>query len=181
MNPGAIRTSVGSEAVGGRPDESCPECGQFSIVATNRPDTFQYGSGASAVTLQVTVPVRSCSSCNYEFVEGEAEILYHEAVCRHLDVMVPSEIKQIRSKWKYTRDQFARLTRLGRATLARWERGTLIQNRAYDQYLFLLSFADNIRRLQERSDDNVARPKFRCIAPQPADYTAARDFNLRAA
>jgi hypothetical protein len=47
-----------------------------------------------------------------------------------------------------SRAEFARLTKLGEATLVRWEKGSLIQNPANDQYLRLLGFEDNIRRLR---------------------------------
>ena len=42
------------------------------------------------------------------------------------------------------------ITRLGAASIARWEAGSLLQNRAYDSLLYLLCFGDNLHRLRRR-------------------------------
>ena len=49
-----------------------------------------------------------------------------------------------------TRAAFAEMTRLGEASLARWEKGLLIQNPANDQLLYLLRFPENVERLRAR-------------------------------
>ena len=62
------------------------------------------------------------------------------------------EIKALREKLGLSRTEFARLTRLGEATIARWERGELIQNAGNDSLLRLLQYEDNVRRLRRRAE-----------------------------
>ena len=119
-------------------DLACPLCGGDSIVTVLSTDTFKYGSGNSAATLQVNLPVRRCTSCQFEFVDHEGERLRHEAVCRHMRVLAPAQVREVRERYGMSRAAFAQLTALGEATLSRWENGVLIQNRAYDRYLRLL-------------------------------------------
>jgi hypothetical protein len=54
-------------------------------------------------------------------------------------MLTPREITAIREQYSQGRAQFSRITRIGEATLARWERGALIQNPAFDQYLRLIA------------------------------------------
>jgi putative zinc finger/helix-turn-helix YgiT family protein len=127
----------------------CPECGhpEIDTVWANCP--FPYGVGPEAVELDVRLPVRKCRKCGFEFFDEEAEDLRHEAVCRHLGVLTPREIKALRRKFGFSRADLARLTGLGEATIARWERGELIQNVANDRYLRLLAAnPENVETLE---------------------------------
>ena len=52
--------------------------------------------------------------------------------------------------------------------MSRWERGIVVQNRAYDNYLYLLSFRKNLNELLKRQEqDNLA-------ALTPAEETETR-------
>ena len=95
--------------------------------------------------------IRVCTECGFEFLDDEAEDIRHAAVCRHLGVMTPAEIQSLRDRLQLTQAEFARITRLGPATVSRWERGESVQNAAYDQYLYLLSFSENVERLKGRA------------------------------
>jgi DNA-binding transcriptional regulator YiaG len=64
--------------------------------------------------------------------------------------MTPREVEAVRTRLRMTRAAFADLTRLGEASLARWEKGLLIQNPANDQLLYLLLFPENVERLRSR-------------------------------
>jgi len=128
----------------------CPACGDHNIRTTVETETFTYGDGAEAVDLTVHVPVRTCNSCGFQFTDDIAEVVRHEAVCRHLGVMSPKEIQGVRKAYGMSRADFARLTRIGEASLARWENGLLIQSPAYDQFLYLLRFPENLERLKSR-------------------------------
>jgi len=83
-----------------------------------------------------------------EFTDESAEVLKHAAVCKHLGVMTPAEILDLRRRYGLSRGDFARITKLGEASLARWENGNLIQSQAYDQYLSLLKDPGNFERLR---------------------------------
>lgn len=170
---------------------SCPECGSEKIVTETIDHRFSYGQENSAVELSARIPVRRCEECGSEFFDYEAEDLMHEAVCRHLHVMTPSEVRSIRQQHgNLSRAEFARVTRLGEATIGRWERGALIQNAAYDQLLYLLTFTENLIRLQKRIEIEIAEPvespkaisvstqRFRSISPTPSLMTEAASFDL---
>jgi len=126
----------------------CAECGSTNVETRLEKQQFPYGQGRNTVEIEASVPVRHCLQCGFEFLDGAAESRRHEAVCRHLGVLTPDDIKEIREAYGLSRAEFSRLTRLGEATLTRWESAALIQNAAYDRYLRLLRFPENFRRLQ---------------------------------
>ena len=129
----------------------CPLCGGGVTTSWTR-HTFNYGSGESAVELSVEVPVHRCDDCDFEFTDETAESLRHEAVCDHLGVLAPAEIRRIRERHGMTRAQFAQVTGLGEASLNRWENGLNIQNHANDRYLRLLEHPAIMRQLVELRD-----------------------------
>lgn len=116
----------------------CEMCGAPGLSTELVRDPFIYGVGDDAVELSVDIPVHTCNQCKVCFTGREAEVIQHEAVCRHLGVLTPEEIRGIRKQYGLSRAAFARLTGFGRASLARWERGELIQNTSSDRYLKLL-------------------------------------------
>lgn len=137
--------------VSAKPITPCPECGGRRIDTETIVHSFPYGDGESKVDLTTSVPLHRCHDCGAEFFDGTAETLMHDEVCRHLGVMTPAEIRLLRERCgDLTRTEFARITKLGEATLGRWERGELIQNSANDQLLYLLTFPENVIRLRER-------------------------------
>ena len=72
-----------------------------------------------------------------------------KAVCQHLGVLSPVEVRGIRKRYEMNRSEFAQVTGLGEATLNRWENGTLVQNRANDRYLRLLAIPEVMNRLTQ--------------------------------
>ena len=135
----------------------CPLCDGEPIVTIQRIDTFDYGSGASAVTLKVDLPVRCCTECDFEFVDHKGERLRHEAVCRHLGVLTPAEVRGVREQYGMTRAAFAKVTGLGEATLTRWENGAVVQNRANDRFLRLLTSRWIMSSLERLSAPEAAK------------------------
>ena len=133
----------------------CGECGSKKIETTWQSYKFPYGLGADTVELSCKVPLRNCGDCGFSFMDGEAEDLCHAAVCKHLGVMPPEKIKALRGLYSLTQTQFCEITKLGEATLSRWERGIVVQNSAYDNYLYLLGFRKNLDRLQQRQKQNI--------------------------
>ena len=129
-------------------DYTCPRCAGSAVTTAQHRHAFSYGSGESAVDLTVTLPVRRCSSCDFEFLDDEAERLKHDAVCQHFGVLTPAEIRRIRESYGMTRAAFARVTGLGEATLNRWENGIMIQTLANDRYLRLLASPATMQRLK---------------------------------
>ncbi len=130
--------------------EVCPNCEGTEFSVERREQKFLYGREGEASELTAEVPVHQCKSCGFEFTGEEAEEARHEAVCRYLRVMTPREILALRKKYEMTRTEFGELSRLGTASLARWETGVLIQNGANDQLLYLLQFEENVALLNDR-------------------------------
>lgn len=129
----------------------CPECGGEDISTSTEDHRFPYGEGESKVELTATIPIHKCRECQAEFLDSVAEDLMHGEVCRHLGVMTPAEVRTVRERCgSLTRSEFALLTKLGEATVGRWERGEQIQDTAIDQLFYLLTFPDNVIRLRQR-------------------------------
>lgn len=155
----------------------CPMCGGNDVRTTTAMEKFVYGDGPEAVELTAQVPVRTCNACGFQFTDDVAEEARHEVVCRHLGVMTPKEISRIRKAYGMSRAVFARLTRIGEASLARWENGLLIQNQAYDHFLHLLTFPENLERLKSRKTE--AQLALQHYTPSPSSRTGKGGIRLR--
>jgi putative zinc finger/helix-turn-helix YgiT family protein len=137
------------ESVGQASETVCPACGASAVAVRRVVQPFEYGEGAGSVTLEASIEVGSCAACGLEFTTGEAERARHDAVCRFLGVMTPREIRALRKRYALSQTEFARLTRVGEASVTRWENALLIQNGGYDQFLYLLTFSENLERLRD--------------------------------
>lgn len=166
---------------------TCPSCGVPVRAVREERDSFSYRSGETVVELFADVPVYSCAGCGVEFTDEEAEDRRHAAVCRHLGVLTPAEIRSLRLSHNLSRSEFARLTGIGDATIARWERGSLIQNAGYDQLLRLLRHRDNIERLRARAAEHnnntgaTSLAKFRYLTRTAELEVARASFRLQKA
>jgi len=167
----------------------CGECGSERIRTSREIYNFPYGVGNDTVELSCEVPFRKCSDCGFSFLDHVAEDICQKAICQHLGVMTPSQVKGLRKLYNLTQSEFAEITKLGPATLSRWERGIVIQNQAYDNYLYLLGFKENLRLIQERSksagtlEDAVEtkqQPTFRELKVTKELLDCKRSFKLTA-
>lgn len=142
---------LNEEAAGGRQDSgfTCPDCGGHNFTTVQHNDAFEYGAGDSPETLHARVPVHCCDSCDFEFLGREGRLIKHEAVCRHLGLLTPTEIRSIRESHGMSRTAFAEVTGFGEGTLNRWENGSVIQNQEDDHYLRLLESPGILRRLND--------------------------------
>lgn len=169
-------------------EETCFDC-DSPVRKTWGTHTFTYGLGAAAVELTVDLPIHVCPSCGLEFFDDEAETLKHEAVCAHLGVLSPNEIRGIRRMHGMSRAAFSKITGLGEATLNRWENGILIQSAANDRYLRLLAAPSNLRTLKRLtsapagscSPSEVDGGLFRAIKVSNEHRRQQADFRLRRA
>ncbi len=158
-------------------DYACPQCGEKGAVTTSSYlHTFRYGSGESAVDLTVELPLRRCSSCEFEFLDDEAECLEHEAICAHLGVLSPKEIRGIREAYDLSRNEFVQVTGLGEATLNRWENGIIIQTLANDRYLRLLALPLNMQRL--KSFGSSAQTSSSSVNPNGGKFQALSESDI---
>ncbi len=172
-----------------RMDTACPLCGSEGITTSQHRHSFYYGSGESAVELTVTLPVRRCDTCEFEYLDEVAERVKHEAVCEHFGVLSPGEIRHIRDYHRMTRAKFAQVTGLGEASLNRWENGINIQTQANDRYLRLLALPQNMRYLEDLAASDSLSPsisvpvqkRFRVLDLTHAKREEGRSFQLRKA
>ena len=148
-------------------DCPCPQCGTPQVETVYVEETFDHGGRKKPIRVAARLPIRHCRNCDFSFEDWKTEEARRRAACAQVGVLSPEEIRAIRKAYGLSQKAFAQLTRLGGATLNRWERGHLIQNGAYDDYLYLLSFPENLERLKDRrrfgeqSDDK----RFQCLRP----------------
>jgi putative zinc finger/helix-turn-helix YgiT family protein len=156
------------------PSPTCPNCGSDRVVTDFETDHFKYGDGADAVELSARVLVSSCQNCQFEFTDGNADDGRQLAIRRHLGLLSPDEIGTIRKRCARTRKEFAKTTRIGEASLARWENGQLLQSAALDNYLFLLTHPENYGRLKNRAVQSAVAA---VEMTNPADCPTFRSIN----
>ncbi len=135
---------------------ACLRCGSTALNIGPREVEFDYGGREKPFRVKATFPFITCRECGFSCVDGEDETLQHEAACRHLGVMTPTEIRTLRERLGLTQEALADLTGHGVASIRRWEGGLVIQNEASDRLLYLMTFPDNIERLWNRTSGNDA-------------------------
>ena len=160
----------------------CDECGH-QVTTTWHDHQFVYGSGDAAAEIGVRLPVRRCDCCDFGYLDEEGERLKHEAVCRHLGVLTPQEIRDIRARLGLSRAGLAELTGIGEASLSRWENGIKIQTLAYDRCLRLLCYT-GIATLLKQIARTPSAPlsqgrKYRFLKVTPVCIQRQASFSLR--
>jgi len=118
----------------------CPCCGIGPIVDDVRTEIIEFSLDGEPTRVEVNgVPIERCIACGEEFSGPMAAEVKHQAICRTLGLLNPEEIRRLREQLGLTQAELSRLSGIGEATISRWERGRLIQNRAMDRYLRLLA------------------------------------------
>ena len=120
----------------------CPNCDSTNVENRTTTDKFQYGVGDNAVELTATIPISHCRACGLEYSGEDAERIRHEVICEHLQLLSPNRIAEVRTSYGVSRAKFAEISRIGMATLSRWENGEILQNAAMDMYMRLLARRD---------------------------------------
>ena len=135
----------------------CVLCGSSEIATRQEEISFPVSTRGKEDTLRVTIPVHECKECEFEFTSPVADKIQHDAVCRFLNVMTPSEVREVRKKSGLTQSKFAEITGIGVASINRWEKGGVIQNPAMDNFLFLTGIPGNLNALssRRRTSNNV--------------------------
>ncbi|MBY0528448.1 MAG: type II toxin-antitoxin system MqsA family antitoxin [Gemmataceae bacterium] len=151
----------------------CSLCGKGLLKPCRIDKTFEYGDeDTNLITVSARdVPVEVCEACGEIYSGPDAARVEHEAICRALGLLPPSEIRRIREQFGPSQEEFAELTGIGVATISRWERGRMLQNKAMDRYLRLLDhYPDNRRRLESLNGpvETELPPGRRIMAPDSA-------------
>lgn len=167
-----ITTASGNQA-GQAPVEECAICGEIAAHARVVPQEFAYLDGDREVVLQAETPVLHCDACGETYAGADAEVAQHEAVCHYLGRLSPREIRELRERLGITQARLAELTKIGIASIKRWETGNHIQNASLDARL----------RALDTDTAGVPQPRggfrFR-FDPEPDAINASRRFELRA-
>lgn len=84
-----------------------------------------------------------CQRCGEEFfLPGQMDAVLRRAAdqIRHEEGLLgPDQIRAIRERYRISQAEFERLLGTGPKTVTRWERGTVVQNRATDSLLRLVA------------------------------------------
>lgn len=167
---------------------TCASCGSDHLTTRMEVDEFPYGIEGDPVILKARVKVFHCRDCQFDFTGPSAEVARHAAVCRHLGIMKPAEIREVREKYGLSRGAFASVTRIGEASIGRWEAGSHLQSRAFDNFLYLLRYEENLIRLRSRFKEFIAPEtpsnvvefsKFQCIEATDQVCLEQTRFELR--
>ena len=183
-----MRSKTANPKTYGAEQLECPSCDSGRIRTEWTDHRFNYGLEPEPIELRCKLPLRICEACGNQFMDHVGETLRHETVCRHLGVMTPREIQDLREKYGATQAQFSQLTGFGEASLSRWETGASIQSKTFDNYLFLLTVPENVQRLRSRTltgtpseDRQALQRRFRSIEITDARLNHQRLFVLRRA
>lgn len=129
---------------------TCPSCRESEVSTTMERDQFVFRSGGIDYNVSADVPVHSCPACGESFVSEIGETARHAAICHAMRRLTPQEIHSLRhERLRLSRKNFAELSGIGEASLARWESGELIQSESNDNLLRLLASDDNVRSLRK--------------------------------
>jgi putative zinc finger/helix-turn-helix YgiT family protein len=129
----------------------CPECERGYLDPFTRNEEFDFDLGEETIkVLARDVPVERCDVCGMIASGPAAAKVRHEAICRAAGLLTPSEIKAIRDQFDWSQQYLAELTDFGVATISRWERGRLLQNRSNNKVLQALRDCPTFREYLER-------------------------------
>jgi len=134
------------------------------------------------VELRADVPVISCSSCGERYTDDRAADIRHDAVCRFLGRLTPSDLRKIRESYGYSQAQWSELTGIGIASIKRWESGVLIQGVALDRFIRVLSNThglDLLKNLSGLRSGSIPQRTFRTTI-SALTVKDASAFHLRA-
>lgn len=129
----------------------CPDCESSHLVNKFENEAMEYGAGDSATIINVAIPVTHCLNCGFSFTGSDAANLRHDAICRHLNLLTPLEIRQLRVSLGLTQEGFSKLSGIGVASLGRWEASQLLQSKSHDKLMRLMGNAQNIKQLKQEA------------------------------
>ena len=117
--------------------ETCPICGHG--IASHESDR-DIRIGKRSVSVRATLP--TCSGCGEVFLTADEatrlQIRAADTIRGQEGLLLPAEIRDIRTQLGLTQPQLERLIGAGPKTVVRWERGTVFQNSATDNLLRVL-------------------------------------------
>ena len=127
----------------------CPDCGHGGDGALVRKRvTHRWQEGVHEKRqYSAELDVIACTKCGAEVVDEYARLQQHEVWCKENGLLGPRAIRDLRDRLKLSQEDFAKLLRLGSASVRRWERGVTVQNASLDSLMRLLQRSANVTDL----------------------------------
>lgn len=132
--------------------------------------------GEEGETFTVMVPALKCDACGEVITDHRAEVARHAGACRHLGLLTPEEVREVRAALGMTRKQFAQSFAIPPASMERWENGRLMQNKSMDMLLRAIRMPGVALALDLQASDAAAKPfgenviAFRALAEKSDEY-----------
>jgi putative zinc finger/helix-turn-helix YgiT family protein len=150
----------------------CPGCGEASPWSRVKvPQTQEFRGEA----LEVTAPLRRCSSCGFSLLTTEdATALTQATVATWQEkhgLLTASDMTQRRKKLGLSQKGLSEVSRLGSASIKRWESGLVAQTEAHDTVL---------RRCLATTGDEDATLIIFHYAGQMEEYTSRYNWETAA-
>lgn len=137
----------------------CPECEQVSDLETLQKDVEIVVRGEP---IEVNAELLRCLSCGEEFKDLKSDVdfldLAFKEYRRKHNMLMPEEIKGLRSHYGLTQKELSDLLGWGDATLSRYENGAL-QSDANERMLRMLTEPGNLLRLIEENPNAIPEEK----------------------
>ena len=108
--------------------EICPECLGNNVSINGKWEDLAGEKGWKPV--KFWLPLIKCMDCDKTYEALEADNAIHDASCKAMGLLTPTEIKSIRKDLNMNAEEFATLLGLGKSTVKRWEARALIPNRS---------------------------------------------------
>lgn len=146
----------------------CPNCHKPTVdmvVAEYSADVEHDGRPYSLIIPDLLM--RVCSECGNRALDRESSDRITVALRQAAGLLSPERIRSNRTKLQLTQKELAEHLGIAEATLSRWETGSQIQQRAFDQVLRLFFEVPEARKYYGYVDRSVA------TADRAKSYSAA--------
>jgi putative zinc finger/helix-turn-helix YgiT family protein len=131
----------------------CPVCGSTALDSERQE---KFARSERGKTVPYWQEFYRCRGCHEEFLsaaQSEASSQSHAAALRQAERLVtPEEIKAARNLLGMNQDEFEIALGVGRKTVVRWERGTVVPSRAANGLLWFAVHYPNVFRKYARAN-----------------------------
>ncbi len=137
----------------------CPKCNEITnlISIVEEQEIVVRGDPIS-----VAVKILRCENCGEEFYdlneESDPLALAYDEYRRKNSLILPHEIKELRSRYGFSQQELSRLLGWGGATISRYENGAL-QDLAHDKMLHLIQDPRNLLKLLKENPSVIPDSK----------------------
>jgi putative zinc finger/helix-turn-helix YgiT family protein len=156
----------------------CPNCAtERKAKQEKREET--YTVRGQEITIPVVVDV--CTSCGESVFNPEQDQALMERAYaeyrRRRGLLRPKEIKSIRERYGLNQKSFATLLGMGRATIARYENGSL-QDDAHDQLIRMCAKPQNMKVLLDDRGHLLSSHEKRCVRQEIENATLIERLDI---